>query len=193
MSLPVMTPEQREQALARALAVRHARAAMLARLKRGETTFADVLASAETEDSPMRKARVRAVLRKLPGVGPVKAKGLMDELGINEKRTLGGLGPKQRKALAGRLAAPAKESGSAPGYKLYRDETACDSNDFGPPHGEYPTLALAMVAAGLPVSAWHTGRHCPDEIFTCKPDSAEVDWQILAPGAAAEFAALAAT
>jgi hypothetical protein len=75
-------------------------------------------------------------------------------------------------------------------YKLYRDETACDSDDFGPPHGEYPTLALAMVATGLPVSAWQTDRHCPDEIFTYKPDRFEVDWQILAPAAAAEYAAL---
>jgi hypothetical protein len=75
-------------------------------------------------------------------------------------------------------------------YKLYRGETACDSDDFGPPYGEYPTLALAMVAAGLPVSAWQTGRHCPDEIFTCKPSSIDVDWQLLAPGAAAEYAAL---
>jgi hypothetical protein len=77
-------------------------------------------------------------------------------------------------------------------YKLYRDETACDSDDFGAPYGEYPTLALAMVAAGLPVSAWQTTRHCPDEIFTCKPGSIDVDWQLLAPSVAAEFAVLAA-
>ena len=78
-------------------------------------------------------------------------------------------------------------------YRLYRDETACDSDDFGPPYGEYLTLALAMVAAGLPVSAWQSGGpHCPDEIFTVKPGGLEVDWQILAPAAAAEFAALAA-
>jgi hypothetical protein len=78
-------------------------------------------------------------------------------------------------------------------YKLYRDETACDSDDFGPPHGEYPTLARAMVATGLPVSAWRTVKHCPDEIFTCKPDGIEVDWQMLAPGAAAELATLTAS
>ena len=77
-------------------------------------------------------------------------------------------------------------------YKLYRDETACDSDDFGPPKGTYPTLALAMVATGLPVSAWQTDKHCPDEIYSCKPASAEVDWQILAPGAAAEWTGLAA-
>ena len=77
-------------------------------------------------------------------------------------------------------------------YKLYRDETACDSDDFGPPYGEYPTLALAMVVTGLPVSAWRTDKHCPDEIFTCKPGSIEVDWQLLAPSAAAEYAALIA-
>ncbi|HEV2450974.1 MAG TPA: hypothetical protein VGS62_03510 [Streptosporangiaceae bacterium] len=76
-------------------------------------------------------------------------------------------------------------------YKLYRDETACDTDDFGPPYGEYPTLALAMVAAHLPVSAWHTSEFCPDEIFSTRLGG-EVDWQIIAPGAAAEFTALKA-
>jgi len=76
-------------------------------------------------------------------------------------------------------------------YKLYRGETACDSDDFGPPRGEYLTLALAMVAAGLPVRAWRTDRFCPDEIFTYKPGTAEVDWQVIGPAAAAEYTALA--
>jgi hypothetical protein len=76
-------------------------------------------------------------------------------------------------------------------YKLYRDETACDTDDFGPPYGEYPTLALAMVAARLPVSAWDTSPTCPDEIFTCKPGG-EVDWQIIAPGTRDEFLSLLA-
>jgi hypothetical protein len=76
-------------------------------------------------------------------------------------------------------------------YRLYRGQTACDSDDFGPPEGTYGTLAMAMAATGLPASAWHTDRHCPDEIFTLKT-GAEVDWQILAPGAAAEFTVLAA-
>lgn len=76
-------------------------------------------------------------------------------------------------------------------YKLYRDQTACDSDDFGPPCGTYGTLPLAMVATGLPVSAWQATRHCPDEIFTTKAGG-EVDWQILAPGAAAELASLTA-
>lgn len=74
-------------------------------------------------------------------------------------------------------------------YYLYRDETACDSDDFGPPRGEYLTLPLAMAAAGEPVAAWKTARHCPDEIFTITADGL-VDWQIIAPGAAGEFAAL---
>jgi hypothetical protein len=77
-------------------------------------------------------------------------------------------------------------------YMLYRGQTACDSDDFGSPVGTHGTLALAMAAAGLPVSAWHTMRHCPDEIFTLKPGCMETDWQILAPGAAAEYTALAA-
>lgn len=113
-----------------------------------------------------------------------RAQTLTDEQILTDALSLGGSEEQVRAA----LGLPPQPLAA---YRLYRDETACDTRDFGPPRGEYLTLALAMVAAGLPVSAWETSPHCPDEIFTTK-DGSEVDWQIIAPGVAAEFTSLAA-
>jgi hypothetical protein len=74
-------------------------------------------------------------------------------------------------------------------YKLYFDQQECDSDDWGPPHGEYPSLREAMAAAGLPgLENWNTMRGCPDEVFT----RGKPGWSILASGAAREFADLTA-
>lgn len=73
-------------------------------------------------------------------------------------------------------------------YRLYRGETACDTDDWGPPVGEYPTLLDAMRAAGVPLSCWRTDPHCPDETFTLEGITST--WSILAPGAAAETEAM---
>jgi hypothetical protein len=45
------------------------------------------------------KTKVLAVIESLPGVGTVKARRTMEEIGIAESRTLKGLGAQQRKAL----------------------------------------------------------------------------------------------
>ena len=45
------------------------------------------------------KTKVLAVLESLPGVGKVKARRLMEDIGIAESRRLRGLGDQQRAAL----------------------------------------------------------------------------------------------
>jgi TfoX/Sxy family transcriptional regulator of competence genes len=47
--------------------------------------------------------KVLAVLESLPGLGKVKARRVMGEIGIAENRNVGGLGANQRKALLERL------------------------------------------------------------------------------------------
>jgi ribosomal protein S13 len=49
--------------------------------------------------------KVLAVLESLPGLGKVKARRLMDEIGISETRRLHGLGEQQRKRLFEKLRA----------------------------------------------------------------------------------------
>jgi ribosomal protein S13 len=45
------------------------------------------------------KMKVVAVLESMPGVGKVKARRTMDDIGISESRRLRGLGDQQRAAL----------------------------------------------------------------------------------------------
>ncbi len=98
MALPTMTPAQRTQALARAAAARTARKQLLDQLKAGKVALADVLARADT-DELVKKTRVVAVVKALPGVGTVRAGQLLEQAKIPDTRRVGGLGTRQREAL----------------------------------------------------------------------------------------------
>ncbi len=96
--LPTLTPEQREQALAKARAVRSQRSAALAGLGKGTVTLADFLASG---DEVIRKTRVRPALLALRGVGPKRADEALAAAKVARVKTarVGGLGRNQRDAL----------------------------------------------------------------------------------------------
>ncbi len=94
---PQLTPEQREAALAKAAAARKERAELKEKLKMGSLDLSEVLG--QVDDAVVGKTKVLAVLESLPGVGKVKARRTMEEIGIAESRTLKGLGAQQRKAL----------------------------------------------------------------------------------------------
>ena len=95
---PQLTPEQREAALAKAAAARKARAELKERLKMGSLSLSEVIGQADG-DAVIGKTKVLAVIESLPGVGKVKARRTMEEIGIAETRTLKGLGTQQRQAL----------------------------------------------------------------------------------------------
>ena len=95
---PVLTPEQREQALAKAAVARRARAELKEKLKMGSLTLSELLAKSGDDDH-VGKMKVLAVIEALPGVGKVKARRTMEEIGISETRRVRGLGEQQRKAL----------------------------------------------------------------------------------------------
>ena len=99
---PSLTKEQREAALKKAGEVRAARAELKEKLKMGSVTLADVLKQADTDDV-VGKLKVLSLLESLPGVGKVKARRLMEEIGISESRRVKGLGPQQRQALLEQL------------------------------------------------------------------------------------------
>jgi len=94
---PVLTPEQREQALAKAAEARRARAELKEKLKMGSLTLPELLERAD--DDHVGKMKVLAVIESLPGVGKVKARRTMEEIGIADSRRVRGLGDQQRKAL----------------------------------------------------------------------------------------------
>src|SRR5918994_4213397 len=99
MPLPVLTEEQRKQALAKAAEARRKRAELKGQLKSGKLTLTDVL-SREGDDT-VGKMKVSTVLESLPGVGKVRARKIMERLDISASRRVRGLGAKQRDSLLG--------------------------------------------------------------------------------------------
>ena len=97
---PQLTPEQRANALAKAAEARTARAELKNQLKMGSLTLAEALAS--TTDT-VGKLKVVSLLESLPGVGKVKARKIMDDIGIADNRRVQGLGGQQKQALLEQL------------------------------------------------------------------------------------------
>ncbi len=95
---PSLTPEQRQAALEKAAQARRLRAEIKDKLKMGIMTFPELLDLADS-DEMVGKLKVQSVLQSLPGLGKVKAKRTMEELGISETRRLRGLGSTQREKL----------------------------------------------------------------------------------------------
>jgi ribosomal protein S13 len=60
--------------------------------------MSDVIKEGSTDDV-IGKMKVSALLESLPGVGKVRAKQIMDRLGIADSRRVRGLGANQRAAL----------------------------------------------------------------------------------------------
>ena len=97
---PQLTAEQRAAALAKAAEARAARAEIKARLKMGSLTLKEAL---DSNDSNIGKLKVVSMLESLPGVGKVKARKVMTEIGIADNRRVQGLGAQQRAALLEQL------------------------------------------------------------------------------------------
>ena len=99
---PPLTEEQRRQALEKAAIARRKRAELKDELKRGSTSFKDLLG--RTQDEIVGKMKVSTVLESLPGVGRVRAKKIMERLDISESRRMRGLGQKQKDNLLNEFA-----------------------------------------------------------------------------------------
>lgn len=100
---PTLSPGQRQAALEKAASARRLRAELKEKLKMGSLTFRELLDQAES-DEVVGKMKVLSVLESLPGLGKVKARRLMDEVGISETRRVQGLGDQQRKKLFEKLS-----------------------------------------------------------------------------------------
>ncbi|MFX0538771.1 integration host factor, actinobacterial type [Ornithinimicrobium sp. Y1847] len=94
MALPQLTPEQRAEALAKAAAARRERAAVKNRLKNAQGSLKDVINEGRSNDV-IGKMKVSALLESMPGVGRVRARQVMEEIGISESRRVRGLGANQ--------------------------------------------------------------------------------------------------
>lgn len=98
---PPISAEDRAKALAKAAEARRQRAELKEKLKMGSFTLSELFD--QSDDETIKKMKVLAVLESLPGLGKVKARRVMDEIGISDTRRVQGLGANQRKALLDRL------------------------------------------------------------------------------------------
>ncbi len=98
MGVPELTPEQRHAALEKAAVVRRERAEVKNRLKNSGASLPDVVRDGR-DNEVIGKMKVLDLLESLPGVGKVKARRTMEEIGISETRRVRGLGSQQREAL----------------------------------------------------------------------------------------------
>ena len=97
---PSLSPEQRAAALEKAKEARAARADVKARLKMGSLSLSDAL---DSDDVNIGKLKVVSLLESLPGVGKVKARKVMEDIGIADNRRVQGLGAQQRLSLLAAL------------------------------------------------------------------------------------------
>lgn len=103
MAPPILTPEQRAAALEKAAQARRTRAEMKELLKTGSISLPGLLDRAE-DDELLAGMKVYTVLAAMPGTGKIKAKRLMESLGISDNRRIRGLGDRQRAALLDEFA-----------------------------------------------------------------------------------------
>ena len=102
---PKLSPEERKAALAKAAASRRQRAELKEKLKMGSITLAEVLDLAD-RDEVVGRTHVVAILESLPGLGKIKARRVMETVGISLNRRLQGLGAQQRTRLLKELGKP---------------------------------------------------------------------------------------
>ena len=99
---PSLTPEQRQAALDKAAEARRVRAEVKKKLKDRALSLKELFDVSDTDDT-VAKLKVVSVLESLPGVGKVKARRIMEDIGISESRRVRGLGPQQRQSLLEQL------------------------------------------------------------------------------------------
>lgn len=95
---PKLTDEQRRAALAKAAEARRVRAEVKELLKTGSMRISELFERADS-DELIAGLKVESLIAAMPGTGKIKAKRLMETLGIAENRRIRGLGDRQREAL----------------------------------------------------------------------------------------------
>jgi len=98
VAVPELTTEQRRAALEKAAVVRRERAEVKNRLKHSGASLSDMVRAGQSNEV-IGKMRVVDLLQAMPGVGKVRARSLMERIGISESRRVRGLGSNQIAAL----------------------------------------------------------------------------------------------
>ncbi|MDA3635301.1 MULTISPECIES: integration host factor, actinobacterial type [Rhodococcus] len=102
---PPLTDRQRRLGVVNAQHARRTRARMLQQLKCSEIDVRDIL-DAAGRDEIIARIKVVDLMKSLPGVGPVGAQHMLEGIGIDSARRLGGLRARQRQQLIDATAYP---------------------------------------------------------------------------------------
>ena len=97
--LPPQTAEARAAALSKAADARQTRALVRHRLKFAGASITEVMLSGQGDDA-IGRMKVTALLESMPGIGKVRAREIMQDVGIADNRRVRGLGIQQMKAIA---------------------------------------------------------------------------------------------
>lgn len=95
---PKLSDEQRKAALEKAAEARRVRAEVKELLKTGSLRISELFQRAQSEEL-LAGLKVESLIAAMPGTGKIKAKRLMESLGIAENRRIRGLGDRQKEAL----------------------------------------------------------------------------------------------
>lgn len=95
---PQLTDEQRRKALEKAAEARKVRAETKELLKTGSMTLSELFTEAD-ENELLAGLKVESLIAAMPGTGKIKAKRMMESIGIAENRRIRGLGSNQKEAL----------------------------------------------------------------------------------------------
>lgn len=98
MSSAVNSSEQRDGAIKKARAMRLEMNAVQAQLANSSLSLAEALTN-PNPDTAVGRLYVVKLLESLPGVGKIRARRVMSEIGIGEKRRVSELGANHRVAL----------------------------------------------------------------------------------------------
>lgn len=93
---PVLTEEERREALVLAAQARKARAQFKDEIRNGAKRWSEALDSA---DENIRKMRIKELIEAIPGIGEIRALTILEKCGISTTRRIQGLGRKQREKL----------------------------------------------------------------------------------------------
>lgn len=109
-SLPRLSPEQRREYLAIAVAVRQERSRILKGIKKGEIDPRDVI---RDDNDAVKGIRVKAFVESWPSVGRSKAEAILEFCHISGRRRLKGLGKNQREQLIAEMPSFGEDSDDA--------------------------------------------------------------------------------
>lgn len=96
MPVPHISKEKRDESLKKARLYRIQRAQIKQSVKKGIVSLGDVFNGSVNYKDIVGNMKLIDIVKSLPGIGDIKAKKILNSLSISERKTIKGLGEKQK-------------------------------------------------------------------------------------------------